>query len=65
MSLGTIQPVFLPEQNKESTEYLKDMEARLFGLNITELTRPAYQITVKKNSKKNNFKANSELAGRD
>ncbi|CAK9832694.1 hypothetical protein ANTRET_LOCUS9486, partial [Anthophora retusa] len=62
--LGPIQPIFTLEEEEELVRYLKSMEARLFGLNSTELRQLAYQMAVR-NRKKNNFNKNSGMAGRD
>lgn len=52
--LGPIKKVFSEEEEGEIETYLKDMEARLFGLTTLDLRRMAYELAVK-NNKKNNF----------
>jgi hypothetical protein len=41
--------VFTQEQEVELVEYIKTMEARLFGLTSLELRSLAYQLAVKNN----------------
>ncbi|CAK9829605.1 hypothetical protein ANTRET_LOCUS6910 [Anthophora retusa] len=50
--LGPIQPIFTLEEEEELVRYLKSMEARLLGLNSTELRQLAYQMAVINRKKK-------------
>ncbi|XP_023312062.1 uncharacterized protein LOC111692338, partial [Anoplophora glabripennis] len=47
LPLGPITTVFSKKEENELVEYLKEMEARLFGLSTLELRSLAYQLAVK------------------
>ncbi|XP_023310354.1 uncharacterized protein LOC111691547 [Anoplophora glabripennis] len=64
LPLGPIATVFSKKEENELVEYLKEMEARLFGLSTLELRSLAYQLAVK-NGKKHRFNTTAKLAGVD
>lgn len=62
--MGRYKCVFSSEQEKELTDYVQDMESRLFGLTTTELRRLAYQL-AQRNGLQHNFNNNDQIAGLD
>ncbi|KAJ2937188.1 hypothetical protein O0L34_g19062 [Tuta absoluta] len=61
--LGPIATVFTKDEEQELVVYLKEMEARLFGLTTTELQKLAYQLAVR-NNKQHKFNNEDEMAGK-
>jgi hypothetical protein len=61
--LGSKKAVFTVQQEEELVEYLKDMEARLFGLNITECRKLAFQL-AENNGLDHPFSKISQMAGK-
>lgn len=59
---GKFQAVFTQEQEHELVNYLKTMEARLFGLTMKDLRTLAYQLAVR-NGIGHRFK--NQMAGQD
>lgn len=64
LPLGPIKTVFSYEEENELVKYLKEMEARLFGLTTLELRSLAYQLAVK-NCKVHKFNPTNKMAGVD
>lgn len=63
-SAGKFRCVFLEEQEIELVNYLKTMEARLFGLTMMDFRRLAYQLAIR-NQCQHKFNAAAEMAGKD
>lgn len=61
--LGSKRPVFTPQQEEELVGYLKEMEARLFGLTITECRKLAFQL-AEQNGIQHPFNKNDKMAGK-
>lgn len=61
--LGSKRPVFTPQQEEELVGYLKQMEARLFGLTITECRKLAFQL-AEQNGIQHPFNKNDKMAGK-
>jgi hypothetical protein len=61
-SRGKIQNVFSPEQELELVQYFQDMEARLFGLTLTDGRALAFQL-AENNKSKHPFNRNNQMAG--
>lgn len=47
--LGSLKPVFTPEQERELVSHIKDMESRMYGLTKQDVLSLAYQLAVKNN----------------
>lgn len=62
--LGRFKTVFTAEQENELAEYVKSMEARLFGLTGKELRIIAYQL-AQRNHIDNPFNTETGMAGED
>ncbi|CAK1549453.1 unnamed protein product [Leptosia nina] len=62
--LGRFKTVFSAEQENELAEYVKSMEARLFGLTGKELRIIAYQL-AQRNHIDNPFNTETGMAGED
>lgn len=63
-SLGRYKTVFSKEQENELSQYIKSMEARLFGLTGKELRILAYQL-AERNNIEHPFNAETGMAGED
>lgn len=61
-TVGKFGKVFTEQQELELVQYLTDMEARLFGLTMTDFRKLAYQLAVRNNCN-NRFNCNTEIAG--
>lgn len=59
---GKFGCIFTQEQELELVRYLTDMEARLFGLTMTDFRKLAYQLAVRNNCN-NRFNCTTEMAG--
>ncbi|KAF2898413.1 hypothetical protein ILUMI_07760 [Ignelater luminosus] len=59
--LGRFKPVFTLQQEKESTDFMLEMESRVFGLGTRDLRHLAYYFAERNNTPH----ATSGLAGRD
>lgn len=64
LKLGAKMTVFTTQEESELVEYLKIMEARLFGLVSEDFRWLAYQLAIK-NNKSHTFNVNKQEAGRD
>ncbi|XP_046388449.1 uncharacterized protein LOC124157622 [Ischnura elegans] len=62
--LGRYDTVFTEAQEKEIVEYVLFMEARLFGLTITDLRRLAFDL-AERNSINHTFNMVEKMAGKD
>lgn len=62
--LGSKKPVFGYEQEKELVAYLKEMEARLFGLTMMECRKLAFQL-AEANGYAHCFNKQNEMAGKE
>lgn len=61
--LGSKRPVFTPQQEEELVGYLKEMEAKLFGLTITECRKLAFQL-AEQNGIQHPFNKNDKMTGK-
>lgn len=61
--LGAKMTVFTPEQEVELVNYLKDIEARLFGLSMTECRQLAFQL-ADQNRIEHLFSKDHKMAGK-
>lgn len=62
--LGRFSTVFSKQQEQELTEYIFEMESRLFGIGTKELRVLAFQF-AEKNDIPNTFNKMTGMAGRD
>lgn len=62
--LGRYKTVFNKEQEEELSQYIKSMEARLFGITGKELRILAFQL-AERNHIENPFNAETRMAGED
>lgn len=64
IGLGSLKTVFNEEQENDLVEYIKMMEARLFGLTSKDLRFSAYQF-AEKNKISHPFSKENDQAGLD